>query len=99
MDVDRAPLRDNVNAEVELHADDRLDDSIATAVEDTLVESIQLATDSGACDTKSTLNGLTDVTKFRLIESKHYLSRCRIIRKIDMLISPLKWMCCIRNYF
>lgn len=46
MDIDQSALRDIVSAEVEPHVAGSLNDSIATSVENTLIDTIQLATDS-----------------------------------------------------
>lgn len=69
MNVDQVALPNIANAVVERQIADRLNDSIATAVEKTFVDAFQLAAESVASQKKSTLNVLIDVPIFRFIES------------------------------
>lgn len=68
MIVNQAALHELLNAEFERQVPDRVKDSIATIVEATFMDTIQLVTDSQASLEKSTRNGLIDVPISEMIE-------------------------------
>lgn len=62
VNVDQAAYPDLIKAEVRRRVPDRLQDPIATAVEEAFMDTIQLATESMALQKKSTLTGIIDVS-------------------------------------
>lgn len=69
MTVVQAAFRNIVNTEVARQATDRINDSIATAVQETFMDAFHLPTDSEVSREKLTVNGLTDVSISQAKES------------------------------
>lgn len=70
MTVDQATIWNDISAEIERHAGDRLDDSITTAFKETFIEDIHPETESLASLKRSICNGLVCGSIPRMMESR-----------------------------